>query len=116
MSVQDTLKQRKSIYGDYRDVLAARSKIMEVIKYHYELVNGSEMPKDIEIGFNDLVLKLVRAAGRPEYKDSFHDLAGYAMLMEKLPIQKSLFDVGFVSSDKEGYWNDKGVYINKEEE
>ena len=90
MWVQDTLNQRKSIYGNYSDVLTARSQIMGILENHYERVNGHKMPKDIKTGFHDIVLKLVRAAGKPEYKDSFHDLAGYAMLMEKYPIQKSL--------------------------
>lgn len=82
MAVRDTLKQRKTIYGKYDDALKLRSHIMEVLKAHHKRVNRKPMSPEYETGFHDLVMKLVRAAGRPEYKDSFHDLAGYATLLE----------------------------------
>jgi len=82
MSMRDTLKQRKSIYGKYDDALKLRAHIMNLLKDHYKRVNRKPMPQEYETGFHDLVIKLVRAAGKPEYKDSFHDLAGYATLME----------------------------------
>jgi len=82
-NVDDTLKQRGSIYGNYGDVCGARVEIMSVLKNHHNNVNGTEMPDHIAMGFSDVVLKLVRAAGKPEYSDSWHDLAGYATLMER---------------------------------
>ena len=82
-NVEKTLKQRGSIYGDYERVCSSRVEIMNVIKLHHFIVNQAQMSEEITMGFNDLVLKLVRAAGNPFYPDSFHDLAGYATLMEK---------------------------------
>ena len=90
MSVKDTLEQRRTIYGNYGNALKTRSSIMVILKEHYKSVNGDDMPVEIETGFHDLVLKLVRAAGKPEYKDSFHDLSGYAILMENYHYQKEL--------------------------
>jgi len=81
--VKDTLKQRGSIYGDYGVVCAARVAIMNILKQHHLNVNEAPMDDKTAMGFSDLVLKLVRGSGKPDYADSFHDLAGYATLLEK---------------------------------
>lgn len=81
-NVEDTLKQRGSVYGSYDGVLKTRASITVNLKKHYENVHGKKMSKDLEIGLGDIILKLVRAVGKPEYKDSWHDLQGYAKLME----------------------------------
>lgn len=82
--VEDTLKQRGSVYGSYDKVCTVRTLIMGNIKSHYHNVNGKPMPKEYEVMFSDVILKLVRAAGKPEYSDSWHDLSGYATLIEEI--------------------------------
>ena len=82
-NLQDTLNERGSVYGNYDEVLRTRASIMNTIKAHHRVKNGHEMSQETEIGFSDIVLKLVRASGSPNYSDSFHDLAGYATLMEE---------------------------------
>lgn len=81
-NVMDTLKQRGSIYGSYGNACAARVDIMAVLKNHHFTVNREAMDEEVAMGMSDIVLKLVRAAGKPSYSDSWHDLAGYATLME----------------------------------
>jgi len=88
-NVADTLKQRGSIYGSYGKVCSSRVEIMNVLKQHHFIVNNEQMSEETAMGFSDLVLKLVRAAGKPSYVDSFHDLAGYATLMEKQAIEEA---------------------------
>jgi len=83
-NVEDTLKQRGNIYGSYEKVCSTRCSIMELLDKHHLQVNSKRMDEVTKIAFGDLVLKLVRAAGAPEYKDSFHDLGGYAKLMEDM--------------------------------
>jgi len=83
-SVEDTLKQRGSVYGSYEDVCALRAKILSLLNYHKINVTKEPMSPIQEVAFGDLVLKLVRGAGAPNYKDSFHDLGGYAKLMEDM--------------------------------
>lgn len=83
-NVEDTLKKRGSIYGGYDNVCSARVDIMNVLQTHHENVNGVPMDNKIAMGFSDVVLKLVRAAGKPSYSDSWHDLGGYAKLMEDI--------------------------------
>ena len=82
-SVQDTLNQRGTVYGNYGNVCKSRVAIMKVLYQHHVNVNGKAMDEKTAMGFSDVVLKLVRAAGKPDYDDSWHDLAGYATLMEE---------------------------------
>jgi len=82
-SVENTLRQRGSVYGSYKVVCNTRTDIMTLIKEHYEIVNKEPMGSVLETKFGDIVLKLVRAAGAPKHTDSWHDLAGYATLIEK---------------------------------
>ena len=84
--VEDTLKQRGKIYGDYGKVIATRARIMSLLEAHHQQVNGTSLPGDIEVALGDIVLKLVRGAGAPNYSDSWHDLAGYATLIENLSL------------------------------
>lgn len=81
-SVDDTLKERGNVYGNYGDVLKARTEIMGILQRRYIEVNDEFIPEEIFVGIGDIVLKLVRAAGSPHHADSFHDLQGYAKLME----------------------------------
>lgn len=85
--LSNTLQARKSVYGDYRDVIETRTKIMASVKNHYYLVNGVPMTQDLEVAFGDLVMKLVRAVAAPTHGDSFHDLSGYAALLEKIYVK-----------------------------
>jgi hypothetical protein len=88
-SVDATLKQRGNVYGGYGKVVKTRSHILELLKEHHKQVTGGDMPKEMEIALGDVVLKLVRGAGAPSYPDSWHDLAGYATLIEKLALETS---------------------------
>jgi len=83
ISLNETLEQRKLIYGDYKKACISRVKILKILKEHHLFVNKKHMDEELTIGFSDLVLKLVRASATPQYSDSFHDLAGYAQLLEK---------------------------------
>jgi len=82
-SVNKTLNSRGKVYGKYEDVVTARCEIMDILKKRHMEVQGKPMSSSDGVMFGDLVLKLVRAAGDPTYKDSFHDLAGYSTLIER---------------------------------
>jgi hypothetical protein len=83
-TVADTLKQRGSVYGKYEDVCRTRDAVMSVLNSHHYIVNGEDMNPVDKIAIGDLVLKLVRGVGAPNYTDSWHDLAGYATLIEEM--------------------------------
>lgn len=81
--VEATLKQRGEIYGKYEDGLEARAKIMGILADHHQNVNELPLSPAMKVAFHDLTMKIVRAAGKPDHTDSFHDLAGYATLIER---------------------------------
>lgn len=81
-SVEATLKERQGVYGNYRDVCHTRAMIMDLLQENHSRVQGRGMDPRTEVMFSDVVLKLVRASGNPGYADSWHDLAGYATLIE----------------------------------
>lgn len=83
-SVSDTLAQRGRVYGSYDKVIETRARVMGILKEHHKNTYKDEMSDKMEIALGDLVLKLVRGIGAPEYADSWHDLAGYATLIEEL--------------------------------
>ena len=82
--LEDTLRQRGQIYGDYRGDVETKVKIMEIILNRYYEVNDKPMPaRDME-HLHPIVMKLVRIAASPRHLDSWHDLAGYAVLVEDI--------------------------------
>jgi len=85
MRVEETLQQRGNVYGEFSDNLECVSKIVEAMrecrnkKFSYH----ADMERKIDAEWHYLAIKLARIAADPEHTDSYHDLAGYAMLMEK---------------------------------
>jgi len=88
MSIEETLEQRGSIYGDYEEGVATRSKILSLLHEHKECCTDEGFTYAETIMITDLVNKLVRFAGSPTHIDSIHDLAGYATLIERTLCQK----------------------------
>jgi hypothetical protein len=82
MELKETLNERGSRYGSYSDVIEARSRIMEILTQHNERSGLELLNNKFYIAMNDIVLKLVRASASPNYKDSWHDIQGYAHLIE----------------------------------
>ena len=78
----ETLTSRGNIYGPYRDGLDIRENIIAAILNGYERHNGKPMPKKQESYFWDVANKLSRLAVCPEHIDSWHDIVGYAKLIE----------------------------------
>jgi hypothetical protein len=83
MSVDDTLAQRGSVYGEFRVQLETVGSIVEIMKFAY-ITNNIEYPsKELMAEWHYLAIKLARVAVNPDHIDSYHDLAGYATLMER---------------------------------
>lgn len=84
MEVKETLKQRSTNYGSFSIGTALRATMIEAILDSYKKNNdGKEMPKFYEIAILDIVNKLTRIAVTYDHIDSWHDIAGYAMLVEE---------------------------------
>ena len=80
--LKGTLEERGSRYGNYKDVIKARTKIMQILMDHNAESNIEPLTYEFHLALSDIVLKLVRASASPNYKDSWHDIQGYAHLTE----------------------------------
>ena len=80
--ISETLKSRALIYGDYPSGIRLRATLMAAIKAQYKEKHKLDMPMIDEEHFRDIVQKLSRLAVTPRHIDSWHDIAGYARLVE----------------------------------
>ena len=83
-NVEDTLEQRGSVYGDFGVQVKIVGLIVDAMSVGYALNNGGFAPDDeLKAEWHYIAIKLARIAANPDYTDSYHDLAGYATLMER---------------------------------
>lgn len=82
-NVNETLKERGKVYGDYKGGSEFRASVMELIADRYAKVNHGGMPAIHMVYVYDIVNKLSRLAVTPYHIDTWHDIAGYATLVEK---------------------------------
>ena len=81
--VDKTLKERGNVYGDYKGGSEFRASVMELIVDRHIKVHGKDMTKLEKVYIYDIVNKLSRLCTTPLHKDTWHDLAGYATLVER---------------------------------
>ena len=81
--VNETLKERGKVYGDYKGGSEFRANVMELIVDRYAKVNHGGMPAIHMVYVYDIVNKLSRLAVTPYHIDTWHEIAGYATLVEK---------------------------------
>lgn len=77
-----TLQQRGSVYGPYLQGIRTRDAIIETMEIAYRAHHGCEMPREAVQCVWDIANKLSRIAVCPMHMDSWHDIAGYATLIE----------------------------------
>lgn len=82
-NVKETLKERGKVYGDYKGGSEFRANVMELIADRYAKVNHGGMPAIHMVYVYDIVNKLSRLAVTPYHIDTWHDIAGYATLVEE---------------------------------
>jgi len=79
MKIEETLNDREKTYGDFGDycrILADLKIAMEASKHRLNCIHSGAL---------DMILsKIARILnGDPDHIDSWHDIAGYATLVEK---------------------------------
>lgn len=83
--VEEILKDRGSIYGDFTLNVNSRAIIMAQLQQVHIEKNGDLMSNVDYQAINDIVIKLVRLGATPSHVDSWVDIAGYSKLnMERL--------------------------------
>lgn len=81
--VNETLKERGKVYGDYKGGSFFRAVVSRAIIARYAEVNHGGMPDIYLVYLYDIVNKLSRLAATPDHIDTWHDIAGYATLVEE---------------------------------
>lgn len=76
-SITDTLNERQSTYGDFKDVANTTQYLLQML--------STDAMSDVQLeALHMICSKLARIAhGDPNYKDNWHDIAGYATLVER---------------------------------
>lgn len=82
MSVEATLAERGETYGDFGEGCRAWAGMMEIATANYRKEHGVEMPEIDRVHISYMFMKLLRLFISPRHEDSWHDLSGYARLIE----------------------------------
>ncbi|MGQ4637302.1 DUF6378 domain-containing protein [Acinetobacter junii] len=81
MSINQTLEQRGSRYGKFKDVAATTYALQEILR---SASNYERMADDQIIALDMICNKIARIVnGDPNYIDNWHDISGYATLVEQ---------------------------------
>lgn len=81
MSINKTLEQRGSRYGKFKDVAATTYALQEILR---DAKNHEHMTDDQVIALDMICNKMARIVnGDPSYSDNWHDISGYATLVEQ---------------------------------
>lgn len=80
MSVEETIKQRGELYGEFADAASTMQDLKIVVRRHK---NWDKLPCDQREAIDMILHKIGRHInGDHQYSDNFHDIGGYAKLAE----------------------------------
>lgn len=81
MSINKTLEQRGERYGKFKDVAATTYALQEILR---NAKNHKHMTDDQVIALDMICNKMARIVnGDPSYIENWHDISGYATLVEQ---------------------------------
>jgi len=80
--VKKTLEDRGEVYGDYYGGSKFRADVMNLINRRYKLLHGKPMDPLHAVYIYDIINKISRLTVTPDHIDTWHDIAGYATLIE----------------------------------
>jgi Domain of unknown function (DUF6378) len=80
--VNETLAQRGEIYGEFSQGIALEAEMLSMIAGRYYTEHDCDMPPWLLTAISKIVMKLSRLSVSPAHIDSWHDIAGYATLVE----------------------------------
>ena len=81
MSINDTLNKRGERYGKFKDVASATYALQEILR---DAKSYKHMSDDQVIALDMICNKMARIVnGDPSYLDNWHDISGYATLVEQ---------------------------------
>ena len=81
MSIETTLQERGARYGSFEEHATIAQAIQDAFRIYPE--KWDKLPPVIKQGFTTLADKIARTLNGDEYyDDNYHDIGGYAKLME----------------------------------
>ncbi|GKS86490.1 hypothetical protein AVMA1855_20080 [Acidovorax sp. SUPP1855] len=92
MTIEATLSERGSRYGDFADHAAIAQQIQDVMRASAGWARLNAVQKQALTVIADKQARIL--SGDPNYSDNWHDMQGYAKLVEdRLPAQASPMDL-----------------------
>ena len=92
MAVDDTLDQREKTYGSFKDHSTLSQSLKSRMKCHQ---GWTKLQPDQEEALEMIQHKIARIInGDPSYTDSWHDIQGYAKLVEDRLLKDSANSTG----------------------
>jgi hypothetical protein len=82
-NVNETLDKRGEVYGKFSHGITLEAEILSLIKGRHYAEHGTDMDIWYEVAISKIVMKISRLAVSPKHIDSWHDIAGYAVLVEQ---------------------------------
>ena len=81
MNVTDTLDDRQKAYGNYAENCELTQKMKDILRSH---PGWKTMRPEMKQSMEMIVYKMARIiTGDHSHKDSWHDIAGFAILIEQ---------------------------------
>lgn len=81
-TIKETLSQRQAQYGDFKDVADTTERLFKTIK---DGNSFDDFTNDQRMALYMICSKMARIVnGNPNHKDSWHDIAGYATLIDEV--------------------------------
>lgn len=81
MSVEDTLKERGSRYGDFSVHAEIAQDVQDAMRRNPRWGRLSSIQKQALTVIADKIARVI--SGDPNYADNWHDIQGYARLVEE---------------------------------
>ena len=81
--IDETLAKRSPVYGPYGSQILVRRSIVNIMSQAHEDVNNRPPSERHLEYFWDIANKLSRISVSPDHLDSWHDIQGYAKLVEE---------------------------------
>lgn len=81
MSVEDTLKERGSRYGDFSQHAEIAQDMQDAMRKNPRWGRLSPIQKQALTVIADKIARVI--SGDPDYADNWHDIQGYARLVEE---------------------------------
>lgn len=78
--IEDTLSERGSRYGDFTDHARIAQNVQDAMRCEKGWLQLDPVKKQALTVIADKIARVL--SGDPEYKDNWHDIQGYAKLVE----------------------------------